>query len=67
MTRDEIIRLAREAGYGEAMSELHAPALERFATLIAAAEREACAKKWEDQNGFDAHRMARFIRSGGEQ
>jgi hypothetical protein len=28
--------MAREAGYGEAMSDLHAPALERFAALVAA-------------------------------
>ena len=42
MTRDDIIRMAREAGYGEAMSDLHAPALERFAALVAAHEREAC-------------------------
>ena len=44
MTREDITRMAREAGYGEAMSDLHAPALERFAALVAAAEREACAK-----------------------
>jgi len=40
MTRDEIICMAREAGYGDAMSDLHAPALKRFAALVAAAERE---------------------------
>jgi hypothetical protein len=44
MTRDEIIRMAREAGgslggFGGTVSEL-----ERFAALVAAAEREACAK-----------------------
>jgi hypothetical protein len=41
---NDIIRMAREAGYGEAMSDLHSPALTRFAALVAAAEREACAK-----------------------
>ena len=40
MTREDIIRMAREAGYGDAMSDLHAPALERFAELVAAHERE---------------------------
>ena len=44
MIRDDIIRMAREAGYGEAMVDLHLPALIRFAALVAAAEREACAK-----------------------
>ena len=36
MTRDDIIRMAREAGYGDAMADLHAFALERFAALVAA-------------------------------
>ena len=36
MERDDIIRMAREAGYGDAMADLHAPALERFAALVAA-------------------------------
>ena len=47
MTRDDIIRMAREAGYGDAMADLHAFALERFAALVAAHEREACAKDCE--------------------
>ena len=44
MTREDIIRMAREAGYGLSLSDMHAPALERFAALVAAAEREDCAK-----------------------
>jgi hypothetical protein len=55
MNRDDIIRMAREAGGYRAaptdkalllLSESH---LERFANLVAAAEREQCAKivdKW---------------------
>jgi hypothetical protein len=39
MTRDDIIRLAREAGFGELMDAWPLP-LERFAALVAAAERE---------------------------
>ena len=42
--RDTLIKLSREAGYGVAMADLHAPALERFAALVAAHEREACAQ-----------------------
>lgn len=47
MTSDDIIRMAREAGYGDAMSDIHAPALERFAELVAQAEREACIDLWK--------------------
>ena len=36
MTQDDIIRMAREAGYGDAMADLHVFALERFAALVAA-------------------------------
>ena len=55
MTRDEIIKLAREADpYGELgklyeMAELTPSTLERFAALVAAAEREACAKVCEQR------------------
>ena len=39
MNREDIIKLAKEAGYGLSLSDMHAPALERFAHLVAAAER----------------------------
>ena len=41
MTQDEIIRMAREAGPDW---WLNTTMLERFASLVAAHEREACAK-----------------------
>ena len=54
MNRDDIIRMAREAGMSEGLpAEDDLPAvwtpistaeLERFAALVAAAEREECAK-----------------------
>ena len=47
MTNDEIIRMAREAGLladDEAWVSPHQEAMERFAALVAAHEREACAK-----------------------
>ena len=56
MNREDIIRMAREAGFicargDSALGEM----LERFAALVAAAEREACAKvceqEWNDYCG----------------
>ena len=47
MTRDDIIRMAREAGLPYEYDTgriLYLKQLERFAALVAAAEREACAK-----------------------
>ena len=41
MTRDDIIRMAREAGV---LSGYESELFQRFAALVAAAEREACAK-----------------------
>jgi hypothetical protein len=41
MTLDDVIRMAREAGYGWSMTDMHAPALERFAAMVAEAERKA--------------------------
>ncbi len=47
MTQEEIIRMAREVGYGWSLTDMHAPALERFAALVAA-EREECARACEE-------------------
>jgi hypothetical protein len=45
MTRDDITRMAREAGFSDKQSEVYFDRmLQRFAALGAAAEREACAK-----------------------
>lgn len=70
--REDIIRMAREAGYGDALSMLHSNALERFATLVAAAEREACAKVCDDivaEHGNDVlvDWFAKDIRARGEK
>ena len=48
MTQDEIIEMARDADWGHASANLYAPALERFAKLVAAKEREECAKVCEE-------------------
>jgi hypothetical protein len=58
--RDDIIRMAREAGCKPFRSPEHwddvqvfatPNVLERFAALVAAAEREACAKACEERQG----------------
>ena len=55
MNRDDIIRMAREAGYGDAMADLHAPALERFAALVAAAQRQWVWLSREDEQEIKNH------------
>ena len=51
MTKEDIIRMAREAGLhlyvNDLTEEPYALVVERFANLVAAAEREACAKVCE--------------------
>jgi hypothetical protein len=65
MTRDDIIHMAREAGFEHiAEAEHWHPYFERFAALVAAAEREACAKVAE--NGLIGHTIAIAIRARGE-
>lgn len=60
MTRYNIIRMAREAGFNLEQGFLLRVTgidedLERFAAIVAAAEREACAKMAEafHQHGYD--------------
>lgn len=58
MTREDIIQMAREAGMEQDGENFFSPSheeidvhitdLERFAQLVAAAEREACAKLVDD-------------------
>jgi hypothetical protein len=60
MTRDEIIKIARECadeihdGYGRTTYETDIYGLEKFVDLIVAAEREECAKVVE-QAGIDGY------------
>ena len=44
MNRDDVIRMAREADFWLVGMEPYQTQLERFAQLVAAAERESCAK-----------------------
>ena len=73
MTRDEIIAMAKEAGSGDMGLNVdgsdHLIGLfERFAALVAAAEREACAQVCESEWATDAehafgHELAALIRA----
>jgi len=68
MTRDDIIRMAREAGDWDGQTaEFNDVGLERFAALIAAHEREECAKVCEDSVEYAADELARQIRARGEK
>jgi len=44
MTKEDIIRMAQEAGFRVNVTESLLEELERFAALVASAEREACAE-----------------------
>lgn len=64
MTRDTIIKLAREADAAHDNVQV-TPFLERFAALIAATEREACAQvaEWEPCVTHTPQRIAAAIRA----
>jgi len=61
MNRDDIIRMAREAGF---YSNPDVAKFEHFANLVAAHEREACADVCEGHYATDM--AARAIRARGE-
>ena len=64
MKQDEIIRMAREAGFAASWTESAGEALQRFAALVAAAEREACAKLAEMA---EPYQTADLIRKRGQE
>ena len=66
MTKDDIIRMAREAEFGEFVNMITNP-LERFAALVAAHEREECAKVCEEPGWNAANWCAKHIRARGVQ
>ena len=80
MTRDDIIRMALEAGWPASVLRPHGPGvdtseyllvptLERFAALVAAAEREACldwCRAYASDDGT-AQKIEAAIRARGEK
>lgn len=74
MTPDEIIKMAKEACDSDKVDAWHnrfwtltQEELERFAALVAAAEREACAKVCLETDVQDWMDCAAAIRARGEQ
>jgi hypothetical protein len=76
MTQDEIIEMARQAGikgrtdefYSEFCDGVYFDDLETFAKLVAAKEREACAKLCDEFcYGSTKVLVERAIRARGEQ
>jgi len=61
MTREDIIRMAREANvYCTTRQPTLDAMLERFAALVAAAEREECAKVAENRSLADENKNKRI-------
>jgi hypothetical protein len=61
MTQDEIIEMAIQAGASPDENKIwlmYAEEIETFAKLVAAKEREACAKIVEDSPSYDWHKFA---------
>ena len=78
MQTEEIIRMAREAGFDveeglfpfEATEDKYIGTsynLERFAALVAAHERETCAKVCDDLHHWAASCCAKDIRARGDK
>ena len=70
MSRDDIIRMAGEAGLFAVPypHSTNSKEVERFAALVAAATREACAKVCDEMSGSDylPHQCAAAIRARGD-
>ena len=73
MDREDIIRMAREAGFSDTTNPFVAwgaswEQVERFATLVAAAEREACASIcFQEGPSIDGELIAEAIRARGNK
>lgn len=76
MDKDDVIRMAREAGWrvdseGEILEgdgwHIQTDIVERFAALVAAAEREAIAKMIEEEDEVGFKDLARRIRARGRE
>ena len=70
MNREDILQMGRRAGsFIELAQEKDLLWLERFAALVATAEREACAKVAQDESDWngDVATIANRIRARGQE
>ncbi len=65
MDRDDIIKMAKEAGLDPDLWN-YTDAFERFAALVAAAEREACAKLCLEEANEAYHQEAFYLPRGNQ-
>ena len=66
MTQDDIIRMAREVWGVDDWKPTQVQRLERFAALVAAHERDECAKLVQDWNTAMTDKLAAAIRARGQ-
>ena len=66
MTQDEIIEMARQAGWSKEYLAIGDERLERFAKLVAQHEREACAKIGDDHPSWSSRMYSATIRARGQ-
>ena len=64
MNKEDIIRMAREAGLDPDLWN-YTDAFERFADLVASAERSACAKICEEHSTWTGRMCAETIKARG--
>ena len=70
MTKEEIIEMARQAGFldyelDDGTTDAFDKRYEAFAVLVASAEREACAKVADGWPDYDVQGLAEAIRARG--
>lgn len=67
MTRDEIISMAKEAGMALAIGDSRYGYIERFAALVADAEREAIEDAWAQCVSSDLEHGVRWLNESAAQ
>ena len=65
MNRNDIIRIAQEAGWDAHHAEFDTR-IQTFAALVASAEREACVKIADGWPDYDVQGLAEAIRARGQ-
>ena len=67
MTREDVIRIAKEVGFDDGEIKTCQLMFEHFAFLVAQQEREACAKVCEDSVEYAGDTLAEAIRARGQE